>query len=182
MISFQKRKRSPRNVTQCSTSQTIKKHKIEKTFYFCFRYDWTFGLISLEFLTVWFGFSSSSHVMSLVDFRSPTAKDSTSSRHTKKNSSSLKHIFFFSSLSLPSSSSQWIWVRLTGQFSKTKAEWEGGMIPSTSLEICYYYLLEKNDCNKETTFVYFTEKSCKLYGQIPKMLHLTFQCSRGQKA
>ena len=32
MISFQKRKRSPRNVTQCRTSQTIKKHKILKTF------------------------------------------------------------------------------------------------------------------------------------------------------
>ena len=32
MISFQKRKRSPRNVTQCRTSQTVKKHKILKTF------------------------------------------------------------------------------------------------------------------------------------------------------
>ena len=175
MISFQKRKRSPRNVTQCSTSQTIKKHKIEKTFYFCFRYDWTFGLISLEFLTVWFGFSSSSHVMSLVDFRSPTAKDSTSSRHTKKNSSSLKHIFFFSSLSLPSSSSQWIWVRLTGQFSKTKAEWEGGMIPSTSLEICYYYLLEKKMIAiMKQRLATLPKNKCKLYGSMPEMLKILF--------
>ena len=49
------------------------------------------------------------------------------------------------------------------------------MIPSTSLEICYYYLLEKKMIAiMKQRLATLPKNNCKLYGSMPEMLKILF--------